>query len=285
MNLHRLSGFPDEKIRITTNARIGFFCNSRCVRNRILTPIINLAIRQTIFILIVPLICLLFHSPASGQQTLKVGWNPNPENDIVGYRVLLGTSSGAYPVVTNVGNVTTHVFSGLTPDKTYYCAVQATNNGGLMSLPSAEISFVIPSSVTLFNEWAAAAGLSGAEAALGAMPFHDGVGNLLKFAFNMDAARADVRRVEPGTGIHGLPDIRLQTGGIQPLFRIEFLRRKGGVLGYVPKISTDMNVFEPMTGNTTITPVDASWERVVIEKPITPTITPKLFGVVEVVLP
>jgi hypothetical protein len=353
------------------------------------------------------LFALMFILPATlalGQRSMKVVWNPNPETDIAGYMVHLGTQSGISTKIIDVGNVSGHVFTGLVPATTYFCAVQAYNRGGVTSQLSEEISFTTnppgpeitvkdsaeagladgigivlfdpvsleesgtektftltnrgtvdltdlvitidgpnagdfsvstfsvstlePDASTtftigyqpsaagtrnasvhiasndvdeasfdisfagtagtaygLFNNWVGGAGLSGSAAAANAIPFHDGVPNLLKFAFNLNANGADVRQLARGVGIAGLPTCTLEASGGQKLFKVEFLQRKSSGLTYTPKISSDLTGFRPMTGTTTKTRINDEWERVVMQMPCDPAITPKLFGMVEVTLP
>lgn len=74
----------------------------------------------------------------AGEATLT--WNPNTESDLAGYKVYYGTQAGTYSQVTNVGNVTTYVISGLTEGSTYYFAVTAYDTSGNESGSSAEVS-------------------------------------------------------------------------------------------------------------------------------------------------
>lgn len=74
------------------------------------------------------------------QTTLTAKWNPNPEPDIAGYKVHLGTTSGSYTVVVDVVDGTSVVLTGLAPSTTYYCAVQAYNTSGMTSEMSDEAS-------------------------------------------------------------------------------------------------------------------------------------------------
>ena len=339
--------------------------------------------------------------PLQGQQAFKVKWNANSESDIAGYKVYLGTKSGQYPDVRDVGNQLSTVISGLVPDKRYFLAVQAYSTSGLASQLSVEVSFVtIPeigvknaaggtlidgvasvsfggvsigagdanreftvlslgtgplsdlaveisganagdfsadfatggtlaagASATLrvsfspgamgpreavlriwsddadespfdivlsgnggtpsglFGTWAAAGGLSGSAALLGATPFYDGVSNLLKYAFNLDANRADVRRLTKGTGTAGLPVFEVEVVGDQKWFRAEFIRRLGSGLVYVPKVSSNLVSYGVMTGESTVTRINDSWERVVLRQSVNTTQTPKLFGRVDVTMP
>lgn len=68
---------------------------------------------------------------------LTLSWNPNTEADLAGYKTYCGTSSGNYGTPIDVGNVTTHSYTGLTEGVTYYCAVTAYDN----ETPSLESGF------------------------------------------------------------------------------------------------------------------------------------------------
>src|SRR5687767_2821615 len=60
-------------------------------------------------------------------------------NDLAGYRVYRGTSSGAYDLPADVGNVTQHRVTGLSP-ATWYFAVTAYDASGNESVLSNEVS-------------------------------------------------------------------------------------------------------------------------------------------------
>ncbi len=212
-------------------------------------------------------------------------WNSNPESDITGYLVHLGTVSGNYSVVQDVRNVTSYAFSGLSSATVYYCAVKAYNASGQVSGISSEISFSSQSATDVFNTWATSGGLTGAAAVPSAMPFQDGVKNVLKYAFNMNAGAVDIRTLKEGNGTAGLPVFGVDQSKSPPSFTVEFIKRKGSGLVYSPKSSADLKTFEAMNETPTVTSIDATWERVKIEKPINTVTTPKLFGIVEVTLP
>jgi hypothetical protein len=221
----------------------------------------------------------------SAQEAVIVNWNPNPEPDIAGYTVYLGTSSGAYSSSQNVIDKTSATVSGLTPSTTYYFSIQAYNTAGLTSELSDEISFTT-SSVTelLFQNWATAGGLSGSGRAPHAIPFNDGVPNLLKYAFNMTPTGPDTHVLTKGSGTTGLPVFSIEQSGSQSLFTVEFLRRKDSGLNYSPRVSTDLIHYEPLIGETIVTPINAEWERVVLRSPIDKASTPRLFADLEVTL-
>lgn len=212
-------------------------------------------------------------------------WNPNSESDIAGYTVHLGTASGDYTVVQDVGNMTNYAFNGLSSNTVYYCAVQAYNVAGQTSGVSSEISFSPQSAAGVFNTWASSGGLSGTAAAPLAMPFQDGVENVLKYAFNLNPGAPDIRVLKAGNGTAGLPVFSVDQSKSPPSFTVEFIKRKGSGLVYTPKSSTDLKTFQSMNETPTVTSIDATWDRVKIERPINPVTTPKLFGIVEVALP
>ncbi len=140
---------------------------------------------------------------------------------------------------------------------------------------------VVPDTYSL---WATAAGLTGTAAQLHATPRGDGVANLLKYAFNMNPAGPDTRTLTPGTGTAGLPAISLTGSPSARILRVEFLRRKGSGLTYNTRKTTSVNAnpWQPLTDTPTVTSMDATWERVVYEEPVTGA---RWFARVEVALP
>ena len=121
--------------------------------------------------------------------------------------------------------------------------------------------------VDTFDNWASGHGLSGADALPEAVPFGDGVSNLLKYAFNLNGGGLDARSLVPGTGTAGLPVLTIDDSGPAPIMRFEYLRRKTGGLVYTPTQSPDLapGSWTPMSGTVTVTDINSVWERVVIE--------------------
>ncbi len=75
----------------------------------------------------------------SAQVTLS--WEPNKENNIAGYKIYYGNSSGNYGSNVDVGNRTSYtITTGLESGKTYYFVITAYNNKGGESSYSAEVS-------------------------------------------------------------------------------------------------------------------------------------------------
>jgi hypothetical protein len=130
----------------------------------------------------------------------------------------------------------------------------------------------------------AAAGLSAPNDDPGATPFGDGVENLLKYALSMNLAGPDSHILAAG-GDTGLPSGTLIEEAGQKYWRFQFVWNTSLGLIYSPTKSTDLIIFEPMTGDLTTETLAEGWERVTIKEPIDITLTPKLFTRIEVTLP
>ena len=221
-------------------------------------------------------------TPAS----VTLAWDPNPETDVASYQLSYGTSPGVHPNGVETGSNTTASVTGLVEGTTYYFVVSARNQTGLQSAASAEISYQIPVTPLSFTAWAATANLTQANMQPLATPQHDGVANLLKYAFRMNAASPDVGVISPGTGTAGLPFIALERTAETAVLRFEYLRRKHSTLIYIPRKSLDLNTWQALSSATplSVTDLDTEWERVVIAEPCDPA-TPVFFGRVEVTMP
>ena len=98
-------------------------------------------------------------------------------------------------------------------------------------------------------------------------PDGDGVANLLEFAFNLDPTFAEPAVMAAGTGVRGLPLVRLETvaEGDQRL-TAEFVRRtaeSGSGLTYAVQFATDLAAGDWQVGGTeSVTAINARWERV-----------------------
>ena len=58
-------------------------------------------------------------------DTLTLLWNLNPEPEVTGYTVYIGTQSGVYDQTVDVGNTDTYVFPDAVPGQRYYFALAA----------------------------------------------------------------------------------------------------------------------------------------------------------------
>jgi phage baseplate assembly protein gpV len=79
--------------------------------------------KSIITILIV--FCTLILSSSAWAAYMKFAWDPNAEEDLAGYVVYYGTTSGRYLHAIDIGNTTTCTLAGLTPGVTYYIALTA----------------------------------------------------------------------------------------------------------------------------------------------------------------
>ena len=71
---------------------------------------------------------------------IQLAWDPNPEPDIAGYRILYGNDSSSCTNVLDVGNVVRVAIIGLSQGQNYVFKAKAYNLSGLESDPSAEVS-------------------------------------------------------------------------------------------------------------------------------------------------
>jgi hypothetical protein len=82
---------------------------------------------------------LLIPAARAGAAIVTLAWDPNPETDLLGYRIHYGTSSGVYGTSIEVGLQTTYTVTGL-PAGNYYFAITAYNTSWLESGYSNEVS-------------------------------------------------------------------------------------------------------------------------------------------------
>jgi BACON domain-containing protein len=83
-------------------------------------------------------VTLAMTAPQSSQAILS--WDANTEANLAGYKVYVGTTSGAYGAPVDVGNTTTFKVINLVKGKTYYFVVTAYDTAGNESDYSAEAS-------------------------------------------------------------------------------------------------------------------------------------------------
>jgi len=76
--------------------------------------------------------------------SLNLAWDANTEEDLAGYRVYYGTSTGNYGEPTDVGNITEYELQGLNEGTTYYIALTAYDTSNNESEKSDEVSGVPP---------------------------------------------------------------------------------------------------------------------------------------------
>lgn len=223
------------------------------------------------------------HRTTTGGTTTYVGgpsMNAAPNNWVrivrAGNLVSLHTSSNG----TSWTQLTSVTFSNLAPSVyvgLVLCSVE-WNQQATASYDSLRTQGLVLH--TPYFLWANTAGLTGNNLALTAAPGRDGIANLLKYAFNLNPAQPDIRWLEPNTGLAGLPSAPSVSGGT---FRFEYLRRKGSSLTYTPKKSTQLTTWLPFTSVPTLTSIDANWERVIHQEPLSSA--GQVFSTVEVTLP
>ncbi|NQX02307.1 hypothetical protein HQ447_16735 [bacterium] len=126
--------------------------------------------------------------------------------------------------------------------------------------------FSSPGAVVALHDWAAAASLAHEAAIADAVPYGDGISNLLKYAFNLDGSRPDSKILTSGAGnLSGLPNVSLVTlENGRAALRLEYLRRRNAGLTYVPEIGAQLGSWQPLDQVPVITPINEQWERAVM---------------------
>lgn len=146
--------------------------------------------------------------------------------------------------------------------------------------------FRIEGVLTPFALWAQAQGLTGSPALETANPDGDLANNLTEYAFNLDPLGRDSSTLTPSTGTKGLPFVSLTGNDPDRHLRVEYVRRKASTnpdLSYAVEFGTDLaQVWVEQGGAETVTALDATWERVVVEDTVTTGSASRRFGRVRV---
>ena len=227
---------------------------------------------------------------------LNASVNPGDYQTTVSFRYgvdpALGTYTETSPQTLAAGSIPDAVslyVSGLTASTVYYYRVVASNAENTVPQAGGIVSFttgVMTAADTWRMEYFGDAANTG-DAADNADPDKDGLVNLLERAFNLDPTQCGVPVLTPGTGTSGLPAIGLSGTGATSMLRVEFLRRKNSGLIYIPKRSSTLAIdsFVPMSATLVVASINEIWERVIIQEPADPDVTPRMFATVEVSLP
>jgi hypothetical protein len=104
-------------------------------------------------------------SNAQDTQSVSLAWDASTEQDIAGYRIHYGTTSGVYTTTLDVGNTSEVTISNLPTGNTYFFVVSAYSTASLESLPSNEASFAAEPAV--IRGAYSGATISGADAYVG----------------------------------------------------------------------------------------------------------------------
>lgn len=88
----------------------------------------------------------------------------------------------------------------------------------------------------------------------------DGISNLMEYALNLNPLVNEQIIMVAGTGLRGLPLIRVENISGNDRLTIEFVRRTSG-LTYTPQFSDNLQTW-PGTGTETVTSIDVNWDRV-----------------------
>jgi hypothetical protein len=90
------------------------------------------------------LILAALSTTAQAGQSVTLVWTRSADPIVVGYNIYYGGASGAYTNKISVGNATNATISGLIQGATYYFAATTYAASGVESLPSSEVSYLVP---------------------------------------------------------------------------------------------------------------------------------------------
>ncbi|HWN94042.1 MAG TPA: hypothetical protein VNT99_03330 [Methylomirabilota bacterium] len=89
------------------------------------------------------LIVLALLAPFAHVFGATLEWDANPETNVVGYRVYVGTQSREYSTLSDVGLATFKTIDSLQPEQPYFFAVTAYDSDGLESDFSDEVTYTL----------------------------------------------------------------------------------------------------------------------------------------------
>jgi hypothetical protein len=114
----------------------------------------------------------------------------------------------------------------------------------------------------------------------------DEIPNLLEFALNLDPTFPERAVMVPGTGLRGLPLVRVEHLSGSDRLTIEFVRRTAGSgagLTYTPEFSPDLQDWQA-AGVENVVPINPRWERVKVEDSLSTNEAPSRFARLRVAL-
>jgi hypothetical protein len=195
---------------------------------------------------------LLLCAGGSLPAATTLAWDANSEPDVVGYRLYYGGSPGVYSASIDVGNTTARSVDSLEAGATYYFVVTAYNSAGLESAPSNEVAYTPPSLLAdgdgdgLPDVWETEHGLNpndngsaAPESGAAGDPDHDGISNLIEYAFDLDPQRS---------GRQGLPIPAIAQNAADGLHYLTLTYRRRidtDRLDYIVEASPDLVSWSP----------------------------------------
>jgi hypothetical protein len=93
----------------------------------------------------------------------------------------------------------------------------------------------------------------------------DGIANLLEYGLNLDPLTNEQVIMTPGSGLSGLPIIRIENHAGADRLTMEFVRRtasSGSGLTYIPQFSLDVTNWQSVGTVVSVTSIDSNWDRV-----------------------
>ncbi|MFZ4764106.1 MAG: hypothetical protein ACOYMN_04060 [Roseimicrobium sp.] len=171
------------------------------------------------------------------------------------------------------------------PQGSYFLQVRASDASGLSEvfssepggsnppLPSGAINQLAISGTAGYPAWAYGQFFLTGQVDLLADADADGAANISEYAFNLSPSAADATPLTPGVGTAGLPKVSIVGTGPAARLQVEFVRRKASTasgLSYEVQFAdtlaeTGQGAWATSTATPTVTSLDDTWERVLLE--------------------
>lgn len=148
---------------------------------------------------------------------------------------------------------------------TYRVFVRAMNN---WNMPGPWTNILFDVWTAAYEAWVTGYGLSGSDKLETADPDHDGILNIVEYAFNMRPDQPDNVVLTPATGTNGLPCWTLSSSNGGRLLTLEYVKRKDDSnLTYNVKFCGNLpdGTWQAPTSTATVTSINATWDRVHIK--------------------
>jgi hypothetical protein len=84
-----------------------------------------------------------------GGQSVTIAWTASPDPTVVGYNLYYGGSSGTCTNKADAGTNTAFAIGGLVAGQTYYFSITSYNSSGIESIPTPQITYLVPGILAL----------------------------------------------------------------------------------------------------------------------------------------
>jgi hypothetical protein len=142
--VHKLLTSINDGLQSLLHVRLSFFNQPNLVPIKIRRKPHRRVLTLLIILLTPFALSLLPFALAANAANVTIAWDKNQDDDVAGYRVYYGTTSGQYTTMISVGSNTSCTINNLEPGRTYYFVATAYDFSGNESGYSQEIPYTVP---------------------------------------------------------------------------------------------------------------------------------------------